>query len=92
MPYWSDGEIWFFTRGARVAPVYDHQPRTADSIVYELISETVADRIMQIRIDIDARDRLEKSQVLEEFKRTEDLRRKFLRSCERFRSAAGESG
>jgi hypothetical protein len=92
MPYWSDGEIWFFTRGARISPVYDRQPRTADSILYELISETVLERIMQIRIDADARDRLDKSQVLEEFKRTEDLRRKFLRSCERFRSASGESG
>src|SRR2546430_15651886 len=88
IPYWSDGEIWFFTRGARIGPVYDHQPRTADSILFELISETVAERIIQIRIDADARDRLDKSQVLEEFQRTEELRRKFLRSCERLRSVS----
>ncbi len=92
MPYWSDGEIWFFTRGARIGSVYDRQPRTADSILYELISETVAERIMQIRIDADARDRFDKSQVLEEFRRTEEQRRRFLRSCERFRSVSEESG
>jgi hypothetical protein len=88
IPYWAAGEVWFFTRGARIGPVYERQPRTADSILYELMSESVAERVVQIRIDADTREKLEKAQVLEEFKRIEDLRRKFLRSCERLRAAS----
>lgn len=90
IPFWDVGEFWFFTKGTRIGPVYDKQPRTADSILYELIAESVADKIAQTHMDTDPREVLDKSQILEEYRRIEDARRRFLRSCERFRSTESE--
>jgi hypothetical protein len=91
MPFWDVGEFWFYTRGARIAPVYEKQPRTADSVLYELIAEVVSEKVAQSRLDADTRDHLDKAEVLGEFRVIEEARRRFLRSCERFRSAETSS-
>lgn len=85
---WTDAELWFNTRGRRMVVVYESEPRTADSILYELIAESIAERVIERAMTEDARETLDKSQVVDEFRRIEELRRRFLRSCERRRGAA----
>jgi hypothetical protein len=87
MPMWQAAEIWFFTKGARMRYVYESDPRTADSVFYEIVSEAIAERIARTSIESDVRDRLDKSQVLDEMKRLEELRKRFLRTCEQYRSS-----
>jgi hypothetical protein len=89
MPFWADGEMWFFTKGARMGLVYETQPRTADSILYELIAEEISKRILERSLELDARESFDKNQVLGEFARIDELRRKFLRACEKQRSITG---
>lgn len=88
IPMWPNAEIWFYTRGARICGVYESDPRTADSILYELIAEAISDRILELRMEEDVRESLEKSQVLDEFRQIDELRKTFLRRCEAFRSGA----
>lgn len=87
-PDWNRGQIWYYTKGVRIAPVYESNPRAADSILYELISEVIAERIFQTRIERDVRDVFDRAAVLEEYRKVEELRKKFLHSCERVRNAA----
>lgn len=86
IPMWSQGELWFSTTGVRIGPVYEGNPRTADSILYELTSEQLGDRILELKMDNDIRSSLEKDAVLEELKSIDALRRRFLQVCERIRS------
>jgi hypothetical protein len=85
----SGGEIWFFTRGPRIGPVYDKDARTADSILYGLVGEVILDLVVQKRMEDDVRDVLDKTQVIEEFKKVDEVRKRFLRACERGRNQKG---
>jgi len=87
MPVWSDGEFWFNTKGARIGNVYESQPRAADSILYELVAEVLAERRLKDFIEINPQDHFDKDQVLQQFQNIDELRKKFLRSCEKFRSS-----
>ncbi|MFQ5910116.1 MAG: hypothetical protein ACE5IJ_05265 [Thermoplasmata archaeon] len=88
IPMWSDAEIWFYTKGARIAGVYESDPRAADSILYELVAEAIADRIAELRLEEDVREKLDKTQILDEFRWLDELRKNFLRACERLRAEA----
>jgi hypothetical protein len=86
IPMWTQGELWFNTKGVRIGPVYEGNPRTADSILYELSAEQLGDRILELKMDNDVRISLEKDAVIEEMKSIDALRRRFLQVCERIRS------
>ncbi len=86
MPIWQSAEIWFYTKGARIVGVYESEPRAADSILYELVAEAIAERITELRMEEDVRESLDRTQVIDEFRRIEELRKGFLRSCEHYRA------
>jgi len=88
MPIWSEGDIWFYTKGARMRIVYDTQQRAADSVLYELVAEAIAERRIKDFIGMNPQNTFDKEQVLQQFKNIEDLRKRFLRSCEKLRATS----
>ena len=90
MPIWSDGDIWFNTKGARIGLVYETQPRVADSILYEMIAEVMAERRLKDFMENSPQEKFDKDQVLQHFQNVDVLRKKFLRSCEKLRAASRE--
>lgn len=90
MPIWRDGEFWFFTKGARIGYVYETQPRAADSILYELVAEVLAEKRLKDFIETNPQDNFDKDQVIQQLQKIEELRRKFLRTCEKLRATSRE--
>lgn len=89
-PDWQKGQLWYYTKGVRIAPVYESNHRAADSILYEIVSEVIADRVMQTRVERDVRDTFDRAAMLDEFRKMEDLRKRFLHICERIRNVQEE--
>jgi hypothetical protein len=85
-PIWSEGEIWFYTYGARVRLVYETQPRAADSIIYELVAEAISEQRLKNIIELSSQNSYDKEQLLEQYRSIDEMRKKFLRACEKYRS------
>lgn len=85
-PIWSEGEIWYSTHGARLGLVYETQPRAADSIIYELIAEAISEQRLKNIIELSNQNSYDKEQLLEHYRNIDEMRKKFLRACERNRS------
>lgn len=90
MPIWSNGDIWFFTKGARIGYVYETQPRAADSILYELVAEVLAEKRLKDFMETNPQDKFDKDQVLQQLQKIENLRKRFLRTCEKLRASSRE--
>jgi len=87
MPFWAQAEIWVYTKGVRIQNVYESNPRASDSILYELIAETIANRMTRLTIEDDLRESFDKNQLIDIFGEIEQLRQQFLRACEKHRSS-----
>ena len=86
IPFWPQAEIWIYTKGVRINGIYEANPRASDSILYELIAETFANRMTRLTIEDDLRESFDKNQLIDMFGEIENLRKQFLRACEKHRS------